>query len=117
MNETTDFCSRRHTLEIEYLFCKGWGDKVLYKASGYKNSEQNRQIVIYQTKNGAIELKSDVQKETIWATQAQMAFVFGVKPQAITKHLQNIYNEGELQRSATCSILEQVQKEGVGVVG
>ena len=73
---------------------------------------KKNQVVIYQTKSGAIELRRDAQKETIWATQAQMAFIFGVHSQAITKHLKNIYHEGELSRAATCSILEQVQKEG-----
>lgn len=71
-----------------------------------------KQIVIYQASSGAIELRGDVAKETIWATQAQMAVVFGVNPQAITKHLQNIYAEDELSKGATCSKLEQVQIEG-----
>ncbi len=69
-------------------------------------------VVIYQAKNGAIELRGDAQKETLWATQAQMAEIFSVGSQAITKHLGNIYKEGELSKKATCSKLEQVQKEG-----
>lgn len=69
-------------------------------------------IVIYKTRSGAVEFRSDVKKETIWATQSQMAAVFGVNSQAITKHLKNIYKEGELDRSSTCSKMEQVQKEG-----
>ncbi|MBI2448168.1 virulence protein RhuM/Fic/DOC family protein [Candidatus Microgenomates bacterium] len=77
-----------------------------------KNNQSNNRIVIYQAKSGAIELKGDLSRETIWATQAQMAFVFGVNPQAITKHLKNIYKEGELSKKATCSKMEQVQIEG-----
>jgi prophage maintenance system killer protein len=69
-------------------------------------------MIIYQSKNGAIELRSDASKETIWATQAQMAFIFDVQPQAITKHLKNIYSEKELSYKATCSKMEQVQIEG-----
>jgi prophage maintenance system killer protein len=72
----------------------------------------NQQLVIYQSPAGAIELRGDVSKETIWATQAQMAVVFGVNSQAITKHLKNIYAEGELFKGATCSKMEQVQIEG-----
>jgi hypothetical protein len=71
-----------------------------------------KEIIIYQAKNGAIELRGDFSRETIWATQAQMAEVFGVNPQAITKHLKNIYQEGELSQKATCSKTEQVQMEG-----
>jgi prophage maintenance system killer protein len=71
-----------------------------------------KEVIIYQAKNGAIELRGDFSRETIWATQAQMAEVFGVNSQAVTKHLKNIYKEGELSKKATCSKMEQVQKEG-----
>ena len=74
--------------------------------------KKQSELVIYQAKSGAIELRGDFTKETIWATQAQMAAVFGVNSQAVTKHLKNIYKDGELSRSATCSKLEQVQMEG-----
>ncbi|MHB8173577.1 MAG: RhuM family protein [Nitrospirota bacterium] len=77
-----------------------------------KKKEPNNQIVIYQAKSGALELRKDIQKQTIWATQAEMARVFEVNPQAVTKHLKNIYKEGELTKRATCSKVEQVQKEG-----
>lgn len=69
-------------------------------------------IVIYQTKSGALELRKDAQGQTIWATQAEMARIFDVNPQAVTKHLKNIYTEGELKKLATCSNSEQVQIEG-----
>ncbi|MCK4789218.1 MAG: virulence protein RhuM/Fic/DOC family protein [Desulfobacteraceae bacterium] len=77
---------------------------------------KNRKIVIYKTKSGNIEFRADIKTETLWATQAQMAVVFGVNPQAVTKHLKNIYREKELARSATCSKMEQVQKEGKRLV-
>lgn len=72
----------------------------------------DKNLAIYQTAEGAIELKADLQHETIWATQKEISKIFGVNTQAITKHLVNIYKEEELSKSATCSILEQVQKEG-----
>ena len=46
------------------------------------------QVIVYQTKTGAIELKGDLKKETLWANRMQMAEMFGVKPQAISKHIQ-----------------------------
>lgn len=76
-----------------------------------KKFTQNN-IVIYQTKSGAIELKGDFSHETIWATQSEMAKIFSVNTQAITKHIKNIYNESELSRNSTCSKMEQVQIEG-----
>jgi prophage maintenance system killer protein len=81
-----------------------------------KNKPIKNQIVVYQAKSGAVELRGDFSKETIWATQAQMATVFGVNPQAITKHLKNIYQEGELNKKSTCSKMEQVQTEGNRVI-
>ena len=69
-------------------------------------------VVIYQAKSGAIELRGDFTRETLWATQAQMAEMFGVNPQAVTKHIRNIYREKELSQVSTCSKMEQVRIEG-----
>ncbi|MCX6791137.1 MAG: virulence protein RhuM/Fic/DOC family protein [Candidatus Gribaldobacteria bacterium] len=71
----------------------------------------NKGVVIYQAKSGAIELRGDFTHETIWANRMQMAKMFGVNPQAISKHIQNIYKEKELQRSPTSSKMELVQNE------
>lgn len=67
--------------------------------------------VIYQTKNGAIELRGDFERDTVWATRMQMAEMFGVNPQAVSKHVQNIYTEKELDKKATSSKMELVQNE------
>lgn len=71
----------------------------------------NKNVVIYQAKSGAIELRGDFTRETIWANRMQMAKMFGVNPQAITKHIQNIYKENELLKKATSSKMELVQNE------
>jgi len=67
--------------------------------------------IVYQTKTGAIELRGDFTRETLWANRMQMAEMFGVNPQAISKHIQNIYKEKELERKATSSKMELVQSE------
>lgn len=69
-------------------------------------------LAIYQSGSGAIELPVDASSETIWATQKQIADIFGVKPQNITIHIANIYEEGELTEKATCKESLQVQLEG-----
>lgn len=69
-------------------------------------------MLVFQTKQGALQLKADRNQETIWASQAQMAELFGVNPQAITKHIANIYRDNELRENGTCSKMEQVQSEG-----
>ena len=71
---------------------------------------------MYQAKSGAIELRGDAQKETLWATQAQIADVFGVERSVVTKHIRNIYKEKELEQKATCAKFAQVQTEGSRVV-
>ncbi len=76
-----------------------------------KNKLQ-KQLVIYQNKSGAIEFRGDFKRETIWGTQKQIAKIFGVNSQAITRHIKNIYKEGELGENQTCSKMEQVQTEG-----
>ena len=69
------------------------------------------EIVLYQP-NETIQLEVRLQDETVWLNQQQIAVLFGTQRQAITKHLKNIFESGELERQATCSILELVQKEG-----
>ena len=69
------------------------------------------EIVLYQP-NETIQLEVHLKDETVWLSQQQMADLFGTQRQAITKHLKNIFETGELDKIATCSILELVQKEG-----
>jgi death-on-curing family protein len=73
-------------------------------------SEGNK-LIVYQTDDGAIALKADAEQETVWATRMQMAEIFGVNPQAISKHIKNIYVEEELEEVATSSKMELVQDE------
>jgi DNA ligase (NAD+) len=53
-------------------------------------------IVIFEDKQGNIELKADVEKDTIWATLDQVAELFGRDKSVISRHLKNIFNEAEL---------------------
>ena len=73
-------------------------------------------FLIYKSEDEDLFVNAYIKDETIWLTQKSMSELFGVNPQAITKHLQNIYNEGELEQSATCSKMEQVQDESGRVV-
>ncbi len=68
-------------------------------------------IIIYQAPNGAIELKGDFDKETVWASQIEMSQIFDVNVPAISKHIKNIYLDGELDEKSTVSKMEIVQNE------
>lgn len=54
------------------------------------------QLAVYQAKSGAIELKADATKETIWATQAQIADIFVIERSVVTKHIRNILVDKEI---------------------
>jgi len=69
------------------------------------------EIVLYKP-DETIQLEVHLKDETVWLTQQQMADLFGTQRQAITKHLKNIFETGELDKIATRSILELVQREG-----
>lgn len=77
-----------------------------------KNTFKKDSIVIYQAKNGAIELKGDGSKQTIWASQAEIALLFDIQRPAVTKHLNNIFESNELEEKSVCSILEHTAKDG-----
>jgi len=70
------------------------------------------EIILYTTPDGDIKVDTVLRNETIWLTQTAMAELFGVNVPAISKHLANIYEEGELNREATVSKMETVQNEG-----
>ena len=71
-------------------------------------STSTGEIILYQPDDD-IRLEVRLNDETVWLTQAQMAELFGTGRQAITKHLKNIYEIGELERTSTSSILELLQ--------
>jgi hypothetical protein len=64
-------------------------------------NEINSQILIYQSDDGKIKLDVELQQETVWLNQEQMAVLFGKAKSTINEHIQNIYNEGELLESQT----------------
>ncbi len=69
---------------------------------------------IYQAKNGAIELKADVDVDvqTIWANQKDLSVIFDTERSVITKHIKNIFKDGEVDKNSTCAFFAQVQNEG-----
>lgn len=68
------------------------------------------ELVIYEGEGGGIEVR--LSGDTIWLSQEQMAGLFQVQKAAISKHLKNIYDSGELERPATVSKMETVRQEG-----
>ena len=69
-------------------------------------------IIFYETPEGKIHVQVRFENETFWLTQKAMAALFGVEVPAISKHLKNIYSEGELSESTTVSKMETVVSRG-----
>lgn len=68
------------------------------------------EILLYTTPNGKVKVEIYVQNETIWLTQQKIADLFGVQRPAVTKHLKNIFETGELKEEVVSSILETTEK-------
>ena len=70
------------------------------------------QFILYNLPDNEGSVQGVVRDETIWLTQKAMAQLFGVNVPAISKHLQNIYDSGELNKNATISKMETVVNRG-----
>lgn len=69
-------------------------------------------IVFYEDKEKNTKVEVRLIDEDVWLNANAIANLFNVQRPAIVKHINNIYNDEELEKSSTCSILEQVQLEG-----
>jgi len=80
--------------------------------NNFKNKNNKGEIVIYKDAQKKSQVEVRLEKETIWITQAQISDLFGTKRPAITKHLNNIFKSGELDRKTVSSILEHTASDG-----
>lgn len=64
--------------------------------------KNDSQIIIYQTKDGKTKLQVKFEGETAWLTQEQMAELFDKGRSTITEHINNIFEEGELEKNSVC---------------
>lgn len=69
-------------------------------------------IEIYQSKNGQTAIDVTFDNETIWLNQIQISSLFNTNRTSVTKHLNNIFKSGELNKNETCAKIAQVQIEG-----
>ena len=75
------------------------------------SSSQDNEIILYQP-DSTVKLEVRLENETVWLTQQQIADLFGVKQPAISKHLKNIFESGELVEASVHSILEYTATDG-----
>ena len=70
------------------------------------------EILLYKTDNAEVKVEILLQNENLWLTQAKMAELFDVQKAAISKHLKNIFAEGELQENSVVSKMETTAADG-----
>jgi hypothetical protein len=65
-------------------------------------TEPTGEVILYRRDDGAPALEVRLDAETVWLSQQQIAELFQTSRENITMHLRNVYDEGELDRAATC---------------
>lgn len=76
------------------------------------NPQNESNLLIYQNQEGNIKIDVQLENETVWLTQEQMAQLFGKGRSTITEHISNIYKEEELEQISTRRNFRQVRIEG-----
>ncbi|WP_121667451.1 virulence RhuM family protein [Mesonia aquimarina] len=82
------------------------------KNNNIKPSDELSELILYTAPSGEVKIEIYVKNETVWLTQQKIAELFGVDRSVVTKHLKNIFTEGELEKEATSAKYAQVKKEG-----
>ena len=73
---------------------------------------ETREILFYKTENGEVRVEILLFQENLWLTQAKMAELFEVQKAAISKHLKNIFESGELNEDSVVSKMETTAADG-----
>ena len=76
------------------------------------SDDPKSQLLFYQAPNGRTRLEVRLQGETVWLTQAQMAELFQRERSVITKHIRNLFEEGELAENSVCANYAQTAADG-----
>ncbi|WP_308272057.1 virulence protein RhuM/Fic/DOC family protein [Prevotella sp.] len=71
----------------------------------------NNSIEIYRSQDGSVQLNVKLENDTVWLTQSQMAELFGRDRTVITRHINNCYKEGELDKNITCAKFAHMGKD------
>ena len=74
--------------------------------------DKQSDFILYTSNEGEVNIDVFLQDETIWLTQKAISELYGVQRPAITKHLKNIFDSGELQEDSVSSILEHTASDG-----
>lgn len=76
------------------------------------NITKQMEMVLYRTEDDSVTVSAIIKDESIWITQRAMAELFGVQTPAISKHLKNIFEQGELKEEVVISKMETTTPHG-----
>ncbi len=76
---------------------------------GNKNTKK---LAIYQTKDGALELREDIDTETIWANKKQIAEIFGIDRSVVSRHIKNIFSDKEIDKKVAYAKFAHTTEHG-----
>lgn len=86
--------------------------KSIARSEASSDALPERSFLLYTAPNGAVKVDVAIEGESVWLTQKSLAELFGVKRPAITKHLKNIFETGELTEASVCSKKEHTAADG-----
>lgn len=75
-------------------------------------ASSNQQIHIFEAANGELELQVALDNDTVWLAQDQLCELFGRERSVITKHINNVFKEGELERDSVCAKFARTGSDG-----
>ena len=77
---------------------------------------EKKELVIFETEDNTIKLEVPVEKETVWLSQSQMTELFGVDRTVITRHVNNVFKEGELIKESNVQKMHIAQTVDKGPI-
>ena len=86
--------------------------RVIEKKNQKPLARDGKPVVIYQAKSGAIELRGDFDKETLWASLDQISQLFGRDKSVVSRHIKNIFKDGELKRNSVVAFFATTASDG-----
>ena len=75
-------------------------------------SRGKNELVVFESSDGLARVEVQTDFDTVWLTKPQIAELVGRERTNISRHISNIYKEGELEKEATCANIAQIQIEG-----
>jgi death-on-curing family protein len=73
---------------------------------------EHGEIIIYEAEDGKTSIEVQLENETVWLTQNQLAELFGSERSVISKHINNIFKSGELEKNSVCAKFAHTASDG-----